>query len=198
MHLIPTTNLSSVWSKSCWRCLSSYLWFLLSTLCSIFWPSWPQRHHRTLSSPLQNPDNTVPAVFLESIHLVALSKTEMRLTWQEMRSVWQLVVKHWTMWELIVWVNNVRHDSSAIERSNRLQAMQGNLEREKIPENWWWMVFSVPWGGECVVEHFWVLSTWDKDLSGCWGGMASVKIEKHHLLSVPYPVLSICYLYFCF
>lgn len=109
IHLLPTTNLSSVSSKSCWRYLSSYLWFLLSTLCSIFWPSWPQRHHRTLSSPLQNPDNTAPAVFLESIHLVALSKKEMRLTWQEMRSVWQLVVKHWTMWDLIVRVNNVRH-----------------------------------------------------------------------------------------
>lgn len=133
MHLLPTTNLSSVWSKSCWRYLSSYLWFLLSTLCSIFWPSWPQRHHRTLSSPLQNPDNTVPAVFLESIHLVALSKTEMRLTWQEMRSVWQLVVKHWTMWELIVWVNNVRHAQQCNRKIKQTISHAGQFGEREDP-----------------------------------------------------------------
>lgn len=54
-----------------------------------FWPLWSQRDHATLSFPLQNPDILCLQYSRNPSSLVTLSKTEMRLAWQEMRSVWQ-------------------------------------------------------------------------------------------------------------
>ena len=65
----PTSHNQTSWSdqRASGGTVQPVMTPAIYTVSPLFWPSWPQRHHRTLSYPWQNPDNTVSAVFSESV-----------------------------------------------------------------------------------------------------------------------------------